>query len=80
MGSGLNTGAATVLAQDYGLDVIASGGVGSLTDIVRAHRMGLSGVVIGRALYEGQVSLAEALRVHKELLRPDLGRPPTEQG
>jgi phosphoribosylformimino-5-aminoimidazole carboxamide ribotide isomerase len=63
MGSGLNVTTAARLARGTNLDVIASGGVASLEDIKRAHRSGLSGVIIGRALYEGQVRLQDALGV-----------------
>jgi phosphoribosylformimino-5-aminoimidazole carboxamide ribotide isomerase len=45
------------------LHVIASGGVASLEDVRRAYQAGLSGVIIGRAFYEGQVALEDALRV-----------------
>ena len=79
MGSGLDLEATVQLAQTTGpltshcgepvepsgrrLHVIASGGVASLEDLRRAYRAGLSGVIIGRALYEGQVALEDALRV-----------------
>ena len=63
MGSGLNLEATVQLAQATGLRVIASGGVASLEDVRRAYHAGLSGVIIGRALYEGQVTLEDALRV-----------------
>lgn len=63
MGSGLNLEATVQLAQVTGLHVIASGGVASLEDVRRAYQAGLSGVIIGRALYEGQVALEDALRV-----------------
>jgi phosphoribosylformimino-5-aminoimidazole carboxamide ribotide isomerase len=71
MGRGLNVEASRQLAQEAGtlrrsghrLHVIASGGVASLGDVQWAYRAGLSGVVIGRALYEGSVQLEDALRV-----------------
>jgi phosphoribosylformimino-5-aminoimidazole carboxamide ribotide isomerase len=44
------------------LCVIASGGVTSLADVRHVKAAGLSGVIIGRALYEGQIDLKEALR------------------
>lgn len=66
MGSGLNVGATTRLARATGLHVIASGGVDSLKDVRRAYAAGLSGVIIGRAIYEGRVALADALRVGRE--------------
>ncbi|HDQ73646.1 MAG TPA: 1-(5-phosphoribosyl)-5-[(5-phosphoribosylamino)methylideneamino]imidazole-4-carboxamide isomerase [Chloroflexi bacterium] len=63
MGSGLNLEATVELARETGLNIIASGGVASLDDVRATYRAGLSGVIIGRALYEGHVSLREALQV-----------------
>ncbi len=60
-GEGLNTAAAKKMADETRLEVIAAGGVGSLEDVRAARTAGLRGVVIGRALYDGSVSLAEAL-------------------
>ncbi len=61
------TGLAEVLAAT-GLAVIASGGVASLDDLAALAAIGdrhrrLSGVIVGRALYEGQFSVEEALEV-----------------
>jgi phosphoribosylformimino-5-aminoimidazole carboxamide ribotide isomerase len=44
-------------------DVIASAGVSSLKDISAVRAMGCRGAVIGRAIYEGKVDLAAALRL-----------------
>jgi phosphoribosylformimino-5-aminoimidazole carboxamide ribotide isomerase len=44
-----------------GLDVIVSGGVGSLDDLREARAAGLAGICVGRALYDGRFSIAEAL-------------------
>ena len=44
-----------------GLDVIASGGVASLDDLRRVRGAGLAGAIVGRALYEGRFTVAEAL-------------------
>jgi phosphoribosylformimino-5-aminoimidazole carboxamide ribotide isomerase len=63
MGTGLNLDATVDLARATGLNVIASGGVASLEDVRRTYEVGLHGVIIGRALYEGQVFLEDALRV-----------------
>jgi phosphoribosylformimino-5-aminoimidazole carboxamide ribotide isomerase len=60
-GAGLNLPAAVSLAQKTGLSIIVSGGVRSLEDVRQAKAAGLSGVIIGRALYEGAISLPEAL-------------------
>ncbi len=61
MGSGVNVSVTAALANATGLKVIASGGVGSLADVKRVMDADLSGVIIGRALYEGRVDLAQAL-------------------
>jgi phosphoribosylformimino-5-aminoimidazole carboxamide ribotide isomerase len=47
-----------------GLEVIASGGVGAVADVraLRAlNRPNLRGVIVGKALYDGRVSLEEAI-------------------
>lgn len=63
MGSGINLAATMQLAAATKLHVIASGGVASLQDVQQAYDAGLSGIIIGRALYEGKVDLREALRI-----------------
>ena len=45
------------------LPVIASGGIGSLTDLLALLSLpGLTGAILGKALYSGAISLQEALR------------------
>jgi phosphoribosylformimino-5-aminoimidazole carboxamide ribotide isomerase len=63
MGTGLDADTAAQLARETGLHVIASGGVATLDDVRRACEAGLSGVIIGRALYDGKVALEDALSV-----------------
>lgn len=46
--------------KDARFRVIASGGVGKLADLEALAAMGCEAVVVGRALYEGRFSLAEA--------------------
>lgn len=41
--------------------VVLSGGVASIDDVRRAGSMGAAGVILGRALYEGKLSLKHAL-------------------
>ena len=60
--SGLNVAAAGAL-QDEEAGIVASGGVRGLEDLAAARDAHLAGVVVGRALYEGRFSLADALRV-----------------
>lgn len=52
---------ATKLAG-VGLEVVASGGVSSLADLLAIREAGLAGAVVGRALHEGRFTLAEALQ------------------
>ncbi|MGD8244370.1 MAG: 1-(5-phosphoribosyl)-5-[(5-phosphoribosylamino)methylideneamino]imidazole-4-carboxamide isomerase [Anaerolineae bacterium] len=73
MGRGLNLETTVRLAQVTDLNVIASGGVASLDDVRRAWEAGLSGVIIGRALYEGWVMLEDALRVPSTVAEPQKG-------
>ncbi len=60
--AGVNVGSAVSLQSASGLHVVASGGVSTLEDVRRARQAGLAGVIIGRALYEGRLSLRECLR------------------
>jgi phosphoribosylformimino-5-aminoimidazole carboxamide ribonucleotide (ProFAR) isomerase len=54
-------GARQLAAIGDGLDVIVSGGVGSLADLRQARAAGLAGACVGRALYDGKFTIAEAL-------------------
>lgn len=63
--TGVNVEATRSLARAAGIPVIASGGVSSLNDVaaVRAAQAdGIEGVIIGKALYTGAVTLPEAIR------------------
>ena len=66
MGGADTSGLAEVLAATD-LDVIASGGVGALADLlaldaVTAGGRRLAGAIVGTAIYEGRVDVAEAVR------------------
>jgi phosphoribosylformimino-5-aminoimidazole carboxamide ribotide isomerase len=62
MGTGVDISGAQVLVETTGCEVIASGGVGSLDDIQAVRDAGLSGVIVGKALYDGRFSFEEALQ------------------
>jgi phosphoribosylformimino-5-aminoimidazole carboxamide ribotide isomerase len=49
------------------VEVIASGGIGTLEDILAVARAGLPGCIVGRALYDGRVQLKEALEAVSRL-------------
>jgi phosphoribosylformimino-5-aminoimidazole carboxamide ribotide isomerase len=58
--SGVNGSASIELARETGLQVIASGGVSSIADVLRLKdRAGIEGVIIGRALYTGAIDLKQ---------------------
>ncbi|MFZ0545707.1 MAG: 1-(5-phosphoribosyl)-5-[(5-phosphoribosylamino)methylideneamino]imidazole-4-carboxamide isomerase [Candidatus Promineifilaceae bacterium] len=61
VGSGVDVTASRALAEATNLNVIASGGVASQSDIEQVKAAGLSGVIVGRALYEGHISLQDSL-------------------
>ncbi len=50
------------MQQATSIPVIASGGVATLEDIVRLRDMKAHGCIVGRALYEGRVTLEEVLQ------------------
>ncbi len=57
------------VASSTTIPVIAAGGVTALDDVRQLTEMNLEGVIIGRALYEGTVTLAEANRVASQASR-----------
>jgi len=59
---GPNVDDTAALAQAVTLPILASGGVGRVEDIARLAAIpGVQGVVVGRALYSGAVTLAAAM-------------------
>lgn len=69
MFSGPNLGVASELAERTGAEVIVSGGVRSVADLIAADEAGSRGAIVGKALYEGRVELAEALLRTRPLYR-----------
>ena len=59
--AGPNLAALAEIAGAVDLPVIASGGVTTLDDIARLAELPIAGCIIGRALYQGNLSLPEAL-------------------
>ena len=66
MMSGVNVEATVRLAQALTVPVIASGGLNSVDDIRKlcaVESEGITGAITGRAIYEGKLDFAEALKV-----------------
>lgn len=51
------------LVEKSGMRIIASGGVSSPEDVEKVKQLGCEGAIIGKALYEGRLTLGQALRI-----------------
>ena len=60
---GPNVESTKVLAQCSRIPVVASGGVTDIDDVKRLKELPIAGMIIGRAIYEKQIDLAEAIQV-----------------
>jgi phosphoribosylformimino-5-aminoimidazole carboxamide ribotide isomerase len=58
---GPNLDATAALAEAVRSPVIASGGVGTLEDLLRLAALPIAGCIVGRALYDGRFTLRSAL-------------------
>jgi phosphoribosylformimino-5-aminoimidazole carboxamide ribotide isomerase len=70
MGTGVNIEATKALAKAVSIPVIASGGVATISDIKELLAIDdceIYGVIIGRALYTGDISLEEAIKESKKV-------------
>jgi len=63
MFTGVDAVGAARLQASAGVPVVASGGVAAITDVAACKAAGLAGVIVGKALYEKRMDLAEALAV-----------------
>jgi phosphoribosylformimino-5-aminoimidazole carboxamide ribotide isomerase len=63
MFTGVDAAGAARLQADAGVPVVASGGVASIADVAGCKAAGLAGVIVGKALYEKRMDLAQALAV-----------------
>jgi phosphoribosylformimino-5-aminoimidazole carboxamide ribotide isomerase len=53
------------LSQKYSMNIVASGGVSTMDDIVELRKMDLYGAIIGKAYYIGAIDLEKAIEVAK---------------
>ena len=63
--SGPNIPATKKLTEETGLDIIASGGVSCMEDLQALYDAGISGAIMGKALYEKRVDLKRQSAVLK---------------
>ncbi len=65
--TGVNLQATRELISATDVPIIASGGVSSLEDVRQCRHIGCTGVIVGKAYYEGRIDLAQAVRLGQEL-------------
>ncbi len=71
MMQGVNTQATAALADAVNIPIIASGGVSSIADIEslgRERARGIEGAIVGRALYDGAIDLAQAQQLADQFM------------
>ena len=61
MVTGVDAAGAAALQAEAGVAVVASGGVASLEDVRACLAAGVAGVIVGKAIYEGRLRLADAV-------------------
>lgn len=66
MMSGTNLELYRQLNKEFSINFIASGGVSTLDDVRALKEMGIYGAILGKAIYTGAISLADAIRVAGE--------------
>lgn len=53
------------LSEEYSVNIVASGGVSTLSDVEELSKMNIYGAIIGKAYYTGAVNLSCAIRLVK---------------
>jgi phosphoribosylformimino-5-aminoimidazole carboxamide ribotide isomerase len=53
------------LSEEYSLNIVASGGVSTLSDVEELAKMNIYGAIIGKAYYTGAINLSCAIRLVK---------------
>lgn len=61
--NGPNFNLLTKVIEQSGAEIIASGGVSDLGDLSKLRQMGIGGVIVGKALYQGGLDLTAALEL-----------------
>ncbi|MGD9110397.1 MAG: HisA/HisF-related TIM barrel protein, partial [Phycisphaerales bacterium] len=64
--TGPNLERTKALVDAVSVPIIAAGGVHSVSDIKQLAELGVEAAIIGRALYEGNLSLADAIKAAQQ--------------
>ena len=62
MMAGPNFERTRALVDAVNIPIIAAGGITEINDILKLKELGVAGVIIGRALYEGRIDLQDAIK------------------
>lgn len=62
---GTNYGLYKVLSERFDMQIIASGGVSSLDDVLKLAKLNIYGAIIGKAYYTNAIDLSKAIEVSK---------------
>ena len=63
--SGPNTAQLDELSKSVDINIIASGGIHDINDIVKLKNMNLYGAICGKSIYSGSLDLKEAIEIAK---------------
>ena len=63
--TGVNVDATAELAKNTGMKIIASGGMSCIDDIIKLMQKDVYGAILGRAIYNGNIDLSDALETVK---------------
>lgn len=59
------------LSQKYLMEIVASGGISTMADVAALIDLGLSGAIIGKALYTGDIDLGRAVKLAADIEKAD---------
>lgn len=55
------------LTQRFSMNIIASGGVSVMDDLIKLSKIGVHGAILGKSIYTGSIDLAEAVALIKKV-------------
>jgi len=62
---GPNIGTYKQILKNTNINLIASGGIGSIYDVLTMKKLGANECIVGKAIYEDKISLKELFNVNK---------------
>lgn len=63
---GINVSQTKKMVDSTGLDIVASGGAKSMTDIENAKNIGCEGIILGKSIYSNAINLKEAIEKYED--------------